>query len=109
MNIYRAKNIFIGLNQGESAYWQVKTGNTVINPAPWTDSLLPGEPDFSWCGASDAAVRTGCSHPLFDPLDPFGIFLILQSRPDWHSVEWAFTSAWSAPAISTYTARASGT
>ncbi|KAH8647050.1 glycoside hydrolase family 55 protein [Tricladium varicosporioides] len=59
MNIYRAKNVFIGLNQGESAYWQVKTGNTVINPAPWTDSLLPGEPDFSWCGASDAACRVG--------------------------------------------------
>ena len=57
MNIYRTKNVFIGLNQGESAYWQVNAGNTVINPAPWTNSLLPGEPDFSWCGASDAAVR----------------------------------------------------
>jgi glucan 1,3-beta-glucosidase len=64
MNIYRAKNVFIGLNHGESAYWQVNAGNTVINPAPWTDSLLPGEPDFSWCGASDAAVRICCSLTL---------------------------------------------
>jgi glucan 1,3-beta-glucosidase len=58
MNIYKAKNVFIGLQQGESAYWQVNAGNSLINPAPWTDSLLPGEPDFSWCGASDTAVST---------------------------------------------------
>jgi glucan 1,3-beta-glucosidase len=62
MNIYNAKNVFLGLQQSETAYWQVSGDNTgVINPAPWTNSLLPSEPDFSWCAASDTAVRMECS------------------------------------------------
>jgi len=56
LNINNAKNVFLGLEQGESPYWQ-GTGNTVLNPAPWTDSLLPSDPDFSWCAASDVQVR----------------------------------------------------
>lgn len=61
MNIYNAKNVFLGLQQSETTYWQVTGVNTGANalydPAPWTNSLLPSEPDFSWCGASDASVN----------------------------------------------------
>ena len=56
VNINKAENVFIGLQEGESAYWQGK-GNTVLAPAPWKDNLLESDPDFSWCGASDALVR----------------------------------------------------
>ncbi|KUJ10056.1 pectin lyase-like protein [Mollisia scopiformis] len=59
MNIVGAKNVFLGLQQGEAAYWQ-GAGATVLAPAPWTDSLLPSEPpDWSWCAATDAVCRMG--------------------------------------------------
>ncbi|KAH6848217.1 glycoside hydrolase family 55 protein [Chaetomium sp. MPI-CAGE-AT-0009] len=58
VNINKAENVFIGLQQGESAYWQGK-GNTLLAPAPWAESLLESDPDFAWCGASDAECRMG--------------------------------------------------
>ncbi|KAK4190867.1 glucan endo-1,3-beta-glucosidase [Podospora australis] len=48
VGIHQAENVFIGLQQGESAYWQGK-GNTVLAPAPWTESLRESDPDFNWC------------------------------------------------------------
>jgi glucan 1,3-beta-glucosidase len=57
LNINNPKNVFLGLEQGESPYWQ-GTGNTGVNPALWTDHLLTSDPDFSWCTASDVQVRT---------------------------------------------------
>lgn len=71
MNMNGAKNVFLGLQQGEAAYWQ-GSGNTVLAPAPYTGSLLAGEPDWSWCGASDAVVCV----ILLDPL----IFVPSQTR-----------------------------
>jgi len=61
VNINKAENVFIGLQQGESAYWQGK-GNTVLAPAPWKDSLLESDPDFEWCGANEVQVG-GSSTP----------------------------------------------
>ncbi|KAK3321756.1 glycoside hydrolase family 55 protein [Apodospora peruviana] len=58
LNIHQAKNVFVGLQQSEAAYWQ-GTGNTLLAPAPWKDSSLPSDPDFSWCAASDAQCRMG--------------------------------------------------
>ncbi|KAL2145165.1 hypothetical protein VTI28DRAFT_7801 [Corynascus sepedonium] len=58
VNINKAENVFIGLQQGESAYWQGK-GNTLLAPAPWTESLLASDPDFAWCGENDAECRMG--------------------------------------------------
>jgi glucan 1,3-beta-glucosidase len=54
--MYKANNVFLGLQQGESAYYQ-GTGNTLLPPAPWASSLLPSDPDFSWCAAGDAVCR----------------------------------------------------
>jgi glucan 1,3-beta-glucosidase len=56
MNIHKAKNVFLGLQQGEAAYFQ-GTGNTLLAPAPWTSTLQPSDPDFSWCATSDAVCR----------------------------------------------------
>jgi len=51
-----AKNVFIGLQQGEAAYYQ-GTGNTLPAPEPWKGNLLPSDPDFSWCAANAVSVR----------------------------------------------------
>lgn len=57
-NLYNARNVFIGLQQGEAAYWQ---GNGTVAPAPqpWQDVLQPSDPDFSWCAADDQQCRMG--------------------------------------------------
>lgn len=55
VNINEAENVFIGLQQGESAYWQGE-GNTLLAPAPWTESLLKSDPDFAWCGDDEVEV-----------------------------------------------------
>jgi hypothetical protein len=56
--IHNAKGVFLGVHQSESAYWQVQTQAPVLNPGSWSSGLLKGEPNFSWCGASDGAVCT---------------------------------------------------
>lgn len=56
VNIRNAKNVFIGLQEGESAYWQ-GTGNKLLAPEPWSKSLLASDPDFGWCAADSAMVR----------------------------------------------------
>jgi glucan 1,3-beta-glucosidase len=55
MNIDRAENVFIGLQEGESAYWQGVKPNPLA-PAPWTGYLLDSDPDWSWCADDDAQV-----------------------------------------------------
>ena len=67
VNIHNAKNVFIGLQEGESAYWQ-GTGNKLLAPEPWTKSLLPSDPDFSWCAPDSAMV---CFLFLFSVPFPF--------------------------------------
>jgi glucan 1,3-beta-glucosidase len=62
VNINKAENVFIGLQQGEPAYWQGK-GNTLLAPAPWTNSLLKSDPDFSWCADDEVEVQ-----PLHPPV-----------------------------------------
>ncbi|KAK5991709.1 Glucan endo-1,3-beta-glucosidase BGN13.1 [Cladobotryum mycophilum] len=58
MNIHQARNVFLGFQQSESAYWQgVDSG--FLTPEPWSDSLLPSDPDFSWCATDDAQCRMG--------------------------------------------------
>ncbi len=64
VNINNAKNVFIGLQQGEAAYWQ-GTGNKLLAPEPWTSSLLPSDPDFSWCAPDAELVRSQTISSLF--------------------------------------------
>lgn len=52
VNINKAKDVFIGLQQSEAAYWQGKN-NTVLAPEPWMQSLWKNDPEFAWCEATD--------------------------------------------------------
>ena len=56
MNINKAANVFLGFQQSETPYWQ-GNGSGLLTPAPWSDSLLPSDPDFNWCAADDAQCR----------------------------------------------------
>jgi hypothetical protein len=56
VSIHNAKGVFLGVQQAESAYWQVQTQAAVLNPGSWSSALLPGEPNFGWCGTRDGAV-----------------------------------------------------
>lgn len=56
VNINKAQNVFLGFQQSETPYWQgVDSG--LLTPEPWSDSLLPSDPDFSWCDKADAQCR----------------------------------------------------
>jgi glucan 1,3-beta-glucosidase len=56
MNIYKASNVFLGFQQSETPYWQGNNSG-LLTPAPWQNSLLPSDPDFSWCAKDDAQCR----------------------------------------------------
>lgn len=54
--LFNARNVFIGLQQGESPYWQ---GNGTVAPAPqpWSNTLTASDPDFAWCAADTDQCR----------------------------------------------------
>ena len=56
-NFQGAQNVFLGLQQSETAYWQ-GNGQATIAPDPWSPLALSSDPDFSWCAGGDAQVRT---------------------------------------------------
>ena len=56
VSIHNAKGVFLGVQQAESAYWQVQTQAPVLNPGSWSSALFAGEPNFGWCGTRDSAV-----------------------------------------------------
>ncbi|KAJ6153636.1 CAZyme family GH55 [Penicillium chermesinum] len=56
-NFNRASNVYAGLLQTETPYMQ-GTGESEMAPAPWTAEAALGDPDFTWCGPSDAKCRT---------------------------------------------------
>jgi glucan 1,3-beta-glucosidase len=55
VTIRNAEDVFVGLQQGEAAYYQ-GVGNTVLAPSPWEKHLLPSDPDFTWCAANASSV-----------------------------------------------------
>ena len=63
VNIDKAENVFIGLQEGESPYWQ-GPDNTLLAPQPWTQSLWDTDPSFAWCQANEELV---CSAPGLCP------------------------------------------
>ncbi|KAH8894478.1 glycoside hydrolase family 55 protein [Thozetella sp. PMI_491] len=58
VNINNAKNVFIGLMEGETSHWQ-GNGTTYYPPDPWSGTLLPSDPDFKWCAPNNAQCRMG--------------------------------------------------
>lgn len=53
-NLNNARNVYIGMQQSETPYWQ-GTGSPSLAPAPWT--AAGSDPNFSNCGGSDAQCR----------------------------------------------------
>ena len=57
-NFNNAANVFVGMQQSETAYWQ-GNGSPSLAPAPWTTLSSYGDPDFTNCAADDAQCRMG--------------------------------------------------
>ncbi|KAG0651926.1 glucan 1 [Hyphodiscus hymeniophilus] len=55
-NLVDASNVFIGMQQSETPYWQ-GTGGPAQAPAPWTSNLLYADPTFSNCKSNDPNCR----------------------------------------------------
>ena len=60
-NLNNAQNVYIGMQQSETPYWQ-GSGSASLAPAPWT--AAGSDPTFSNCGSSDGQV----SSSLFPPI-----------------------------------------
>lgn len=55
-NLVSAENVFIGMQQCETPYWQ-GTGGPAQNPTPWTPNSKYSDPTFSNCAEGDANCR----------------------------------------------------
>ena len=62
-NLHNAKNVFAGMQQTETAYWQ-GVGSLQNAPAPWVADRRYGDPDFSWCGGGDQSCRMGLAQNI---------------------------------------------
>ena len=54
-NLNGAQNVYAGLQQSQSPYWQ-GTGFASLAPAPWTPDSRYGDPTYSSCSPLDAQV-----------------------------------------------------
>ena len=57
-NSNNAANVFVGMQQSETVYWQ-GIGSPSLAPAPWTTLSSYGDPDFTNCTTDDAQCRMG--------------------------------------------------
>lgn len=55
-NLNSAQNVYIGMQQSETPYWQ-GNGSPSLAPAPWSSNLISSDPTFSSCGSTDAQCR----------------------------------------------------
>ena len=57
-NFQNASNVFVGMQQSETAYWQ-GDGAPALAPAPWTPDAAYGDPTFAKCQDDNALCRMG--------------------------------------------------
>ena len=62
-NLHNAINVYAGLQQTETAYWQ-GAGSQQNAPGPWTALSLYGNPDFLWCAEGDQSCRMGLAQNI---------------------------------------------
>lgn len=63
-NFHHAQNVYAGLQQSETAYWQ-GVGALQLAPAPWIPLARYGDPDFSWCATTyDPSCRMGLAQNI---------------------------------------------
>ncbi|KAF8864703.1 pectin lyase-like protein [Acephala macrosclerotiorum] len=58
-NLNNAQNVFIGMQQTETAYWQ-GIGTSEQAPNPWTPDATIGDPTFSNCASSGDSGNAQC-------------------------------------------------
>ncbi|KAK0725005.1 glycoside hydrolase family 55 protein [Lasiosphaeris hirsuta] len=81
LNLRKAKNVLVTLLQSETNYDQ-GDNNQQLPPAPWTAEAAWGDPDFGWCGATEARCRMGPSNYINGGSDVY----------TYASASWAFFS-----------------
>lgn len=64
-----AKEVFVGMQQSETPYWQ-GPGSTLA-PSPWSPNQKYGDPDFSGCGGDDGQCRMSWFSHVTDSSDLF--------------------------------------
>jgi glucan 1,3-beta-glucosidase len=57
-NFVNAQNVFAGMQQTETAYFQGANAVEAV-PAPWTANGAFGDPDYSWCAGGANSCRMG--------------------------------------------------
>lgn len=62
-NLHHAENVYAGMQQSETAYWQ-GIGSPQNAPGPWTALAQYGDPDFSWCAGGDQRCRMGLAQNI---------------------------------------------
>lgn len=62
-NLYNAENVYVGMQQSETAYWQ-GVGSLQDAPNPWPPLARYGDPDFSWCARIDQSCRMGLAQNI---------------------------------------------
>jgi glucan 1,3-beta-glucosidase len=55
-NLYGAENVYIGMQQCETPYWQ-GAGSSVLAPEPWSVNTWIADPDYANCASGDANCR----------------------------------------------------
>lgn len=58
-NLHNAQNVYIGMQQTETAYWQ-GIGTAQQAPNPWTANTTIGDPTFSNCASSGDSGNAQC-------------------------------------------------
>jgi hypothetical protein len=63
-NLHRAANVYAGLQQAETPYWQ-GPGSKQNAPAPRTPIDIYRDPTFSWCSSSDQKCRMALAQNIY--------------------------------------------
>ncbi|KAF2828571.1 exo-beta-1,3-glucanase [Ophiobolus disseminans] len=75
-NFQNAENVYAGLQQTETPYWQGVQPNTLA-PWPWADALAPTDPMFKNCAANNTYCRMAWMEIIYNSKD-----LVLYSASD---------------------------
>lgn len=62
-NLHNAQNVYAGLQQTETAYWQGE-GSQQNAPSPWNANPKYGDPNYSWCAKDSQACRMGLAQNI---------------------------------------------
>ncbi len=85
-NLNKAQNVYIGMQQTETAYWQ-GYGTAEQAPSPWTANSSIGDPNFANCASSGDANNAQCYMGFSQHISPSSNIVIHGSA------FWAFFNA----------------